>query len=274
MSAPGELVAVLGPWMDHWRLVADGKPFCTRFGSRLAPVRRDGVPAMLKVAGGEEESRGAAVMAWWAGVGAARVLAHEGDAILLERAGGERSLAAMSRSGEDDAAMRVLCRAAEALHAPRPGWPPSTLVPLERWFQALAPAAESHGGVFRQSLNASRALLAAPAQSVVLHGDLHHDNVLDGGDRGWLAIDPKGLIGEPGFDYANMLCNPGIDVAGAEGRLGARVAIASAESGIEPRRLLRWLLAYAGLSAAWTLGDGGDASQALAMARLAAKALA
>jgi streptomycin 6-kinase len=274
MSAHGEPSAVLAPWMSRWRLVADGESFCTRFGSRLAPVHRDGVPAMLKVAGGEEESRGAAVMAWWAGVGAARVLAHEGDAILLERACGERSLAAMSRSGEDAAAMRILCRAAKALHAPRRGRPPSTLVPLERWFQALAPAAESHGGVLRQSLSASRALLAGPVESVVLHGDLHHDNVLDGGDRGWLAIDPKGLIGEPGFDYANMLCNPGIDVAGAEGRLGARVAIASAESGIEPRRLLRWLLAYAGLSAAWTLGVGDDASQALAMAEMAAKALA
>lgn len=42
----------------------------------------------------------------------------------------------------------------------------------------------------------------------VLHGDLHHGNVLDFGPLGWLAIDPKGLHGESGFDYANILSNP------------------------------------------------------------------
>lgn len=108
---------------------------------------------------------------------------------------------------------------------------------------------------------------------MVLHGDIHHDNVLDGGPRGWLAIDPKGLIGERGFDYANMLCNPGIDVAGGPGRLAARTTIVACEARLEPQRILLWTLAYAGLSASWTLGDGADASQALAIAELAAAEL-
>jgi hypothetical protein len=43
---------------------------------------------------------------------------------------------------------------------------------------------------------------------VVLHGDMHHENILKFSSRGWLAIDPKGLVGERGFDYANIFCKP------------------------------------------------------------------
>jgi streptomycin 6-kinase len=50
--------------------------------------------------------------------------------------------------------------------------------------------------------------LTAPREEGVLHGDLHHDNVLDFGRRGWLAIDPHGLFGERGFDYANNSPTP------------------------------------------------------------------
>jgi streptomycin 6-kinase len=41
-----------------------------------------------------------------------------------------------------------------------------------------------------------------------LHGDLHHENVLDFGERRWLAIDPHGLHGERFFDFANIFTNP------------------------------------------------------------------
>ncbi len=259
--------------MVRWRLVADGAPFRTRFGSSLAPVLKDDAPAMLKIASGEEEARGAAVMAWWGGEGAARVLAHEGAAILLERVIGPRSLAAMARSGEDDAAIAILCHAVARLHGPRATAKPSTLVPLPRWFGALEPSAARRGGVLGKSLVAARALLADPADACVLHGDIHHDNVLDGGERGWLAIDPKGLLGERGFDYANMLCNPDIAIAGDADRLAARTAIATSLSGVAADRLLLWLLAYAGLSASWTLDEGEDAAPALRMADLAAQAL-
>ena len=68
-----------------WQLLPDGDPVATR-SSRLLPVRcPDGMLAMLKIAVEEEEARGAALMAWWAGDGAAHVLARDGEALLLER---------------------------------------------------------------------------------------------------------------------------------------------------------------------------------------------
>ena len=267
--------AAFAPWLTRWRLVADGEAFVTPHSeSRLLPVLRDGAPAMLKIASAPEEVAGGALMEWWAGDGAARVLAREGGALLLERAAGTRSLADMARSGQDDAASRILCGALARLHAPRATPPPASLVPLERWFRALTPAAANRGGVLAQSLAASRALLAEPREAAVLHGDLHHANVLDGGARGWLAIDPKGLIGERGFDHANILCNPDAKTALAPGRLAAQAAVISEAADLEPRRLLAWILAYAGLSAAWTIGEGRfDPAPALAIAALAAAEL-
>src|SRR6516165_57230 len=90
-----------------WQLTPDGDPIGTR-GSRLLPVRRrDGSAAMLKIAE-EEEARGAALMVWWAGDGAARALAHDGEALLLERALGGASLVEMAHGRRDDEASRVL----------------------------------------------------------------------------------------------------------------------------------------------------------------------
>lgn len=64
---------------------------------------------MLKIAVEAEERWGAALMVWWGGEGAVRVLAHEGEALLLERASGEDSLVEMSRNGRDDEASRIIC---------------------------------------------------------------------------------------------------------------------------------------------------------------------
>ncbi|HXV01800.1 MAG TPA: aminoglycoside phosphotransferase family protein, partial [Caulobacteraceae bacterium] len=211
--------------MKRWRLKPDGEAFVSLFGSTLAPVRFEGAAAMLKIAHGEEERRGAAIMAWWAGEGAARVLAWADPALLLERAEGTRSLGAMARGGADDESMRILCRAAAALHAPRPGRPPASLVPLDVWFRALPESAAKRGGIFQNAWTMAEGLLASPRDETPLHGDLHHDNVLDFGPRGWLAIDPKGLMGERGFDYANMVCNPDIATAGAKGALTRRARI-------------------------------------------------
>ena len=197
--------------LRRWRLVGDGDVIVTH-SSRLLPVRRDGAPAMLKIALEAEERFGAGLMAWWDGVGAARVLAHEGDALLMERAVDGESLAAMARAGRDDEASRILCAVAARLHAPRLS-PPPELVPLARWFAPLEPAAAIHGGLLVPAAAAACALLAEPREVVPLHGDLHHDNVLDFGARGWLAIDPKRLVGERGFDFANILRNPDAEVA-------------------------------------------------------------
>lgn len=267
-------------YLARWRLTPDGDPLETH-SSIVLPVRRsppdaagkDAVRCILKVARADEERAGARLMAWWEGDGAARVLELDGDAVLLERALGPGSLARMARTGRDDEASCILCAAAARLHAPRDR-PAPELVPLERWFRALEPAAAAHGGILARAAAAARELLSAPREVVVLHGDLHHDNVLDFGARGWLAIDPKGLVGERGFDFANLFCNPDLRTAAAPGRLARQATVVAEAAGLERGRLLRWILAWAGLSAAWALEDGDHPEVALAVAELAAAELA
>jgi streptomycin 6-kinase len=179
----------------------------------------------------------------------------------------------MARAGEDDEATSILARALCLLHGPRRAPPPANLTPLPDWFRALPPAAEKHGGVLSISWRLARGFLAAPGDERPLHGDLHHENVLDGGPRDWLAVDPKGLVGERGFDYAFMLCTPDLETAGAPGRLARRARIICDEADLAPERFLRWVVACAGLSASWTLDWGEDATPALTIAHLAAAEL-
>ncbi|AOY02184.1 3'-kinase [Jeongeupia sp. USM3] len=252
-------------------MTARGAPWCTGSGW-LQAVWRNGEPAMLKVALVPEERRGGQLMVWWRGRGAARVLAHDADAILLEHATGRRSLPCMARNGQDDAASRIICDVAARLHAPQ-SRPRPDLVPLSAWFASLAQAAGTRGGVFREAGAVAADLLGAQQDTVVLHGDLHHGNVLDAGTRGWLAIDPKGLIGERGFDFANILCNPDHDLATSPGRLNRQVAVIAEAAGLDRRRLHAWVAAWAGLSAAWHLEDDTGPDTALAVAGLALAAL-
>jgi streptomycin 6-kinase len=267
---------LLQPWIERWRLTPDGTSFSTEIGSLLMPVVAGGEPAMLKIASGIEERRGGALMEWWGGEGAARVLAREGDALLLERATGPGSLEAMALGGQDDAATAILCQVAAGLHAPRDRPSPESLVPLPLWFRQLEPAAQAHGGVFVKSAAVARELLADPRDVAVLHGDLHHNNVLDAGERGWIAIDPKGLIGERGFDFANIFHNPTREFSLAPGRLHRLIGIVAGRAGLEPVRLIKWILAYSGLNAAWCLESGYDAhtKRSMEVAELAAAELA
>ena len=261
-------------YLERWQLTPDGDPIITPT-SRLLPVSRSGSTAMLKLAVHPEERRGNRLMTWWSGNGAARVLMHDGDAILMERASGGTSLADLARHGRDDEACRIMCAAVVRLHAGES--PPQDiakdLVPLTRWFEALMQAAERHGGILRLCATIASELLATARDVNVLHGDIHHGNVLDFGPRGWLVIDPKGLIGERSFDYANLFCNPDIETATSPGSLVQRLEVVAAAAAIDRSQLLRWILAWAGLSAAFAIEDGGSPKEALTVAELAAAEL-
>ncbi len=251
--------ALLAPFVKRWSLVPDGPSFATPT-SALLPVVSRGRKAVLKVATEREEELGARLMVWWDGRGSAPVFEHEGPAIVLERAQGTRSLALMAAAGgaQDDEATWVLCTVASTLHAVS-GEPPDGLVALDHWFRELFAHAGTRGGFFARSASVARDLLGDQSEPVVLHGDVHHDNVLDFGDDGWRAIDPKHVTGDRAFDFANILCNPDASIALAPGRLERQLAIICEQTGIERDRMTAWTVAWCGLSAAWNEQSDGDA---------------
>jgi len=259
------------PYLEAWNLTPDGEAITTNYGG-LLPVTRDGESLMLKLAFEPEERRGSGLMIWYAGEGAARGLEYDGAALLMERVTGPRSLGDMARSGADDEATRLLCEVAATLHAPRDR-PLPELVPLEPWFSALWPVAEARGGLLGRAADAARVLLATERDRVVLHGDLHHGNVLDGAERGWLAIDPKGLHGERAFDFVNILRNPDIDTSLIPGRFIRQIDVIAEAADLDRTRFLMWVVAFTGLSAAWIINDGQEPASDLALCALAAEEL-
>ena len=259
--------------LRRWRLQAAGDVLSTPSAELQPVLTASGLPAMLKRTRAVEELAGFALLQWWDGDGAAPVVARDGDVLLMVRAVGQGDLLQWSLQDDegDAAANQVICDVLARLHAPRPAPPP--LQPVARWFAALDAHGTGAGGLFAECARLAQHLLRSARQDdmVPLHGDCHHRNVLDFGQRGWLAIDPKDRCGDRGFDYALILCNPDLPHAVQPQRFARRLPQVAARAGIAPARLARWTAARAALSAVWFLEDGasGGAQHQMDMARTA-----
>jgi len=234
------------------------------------PVKHGRLPAVLKVLKhASDERNAAALLRYWNGGGAVRLYEADEKALLLERATGSRSLMAMATSGRDTETAEILAEAVARLHALRPSEIPAQLTPLQEWFSSLY-AHETLMPLLGRCAAVARNLLTTERDIGPLHGDLHHDNVLDGGQRGWLAIDPKALIGERTYEVANLLGNPfpHADIVHRPDRMQRLAALYSAKLGLDVRRVLAFALAHAGLSASWHIEEGSDPAYRLRCAEI------
>ncbi|WP_395677836.1 aminoglycoside phosphotransferase family protein [Inquilinus sp.] len=251
-------------WLDRWDLEADGEAV-ERNGAHVAFVRRGLYRAVLKVLKpGSDEALGPVMLAHYRGRSAVRVLGHEHNAVLLERALPGTELTETVLAGRDDEAVRILCGVIADLHQDDP--PPGPWPTVEDWGQAFARyrAGEPNPEVPTDLLDRAETefmdLCATQGRRFLLHGDLHHENVLDGGDRGWLVIDPKGVIGELAYETGASLRNPGQagDLTNDPRTIAARARIFAETLGLPEDRILRWAFAQAVLSALWHVEDEDD----------------
>lgn len=138
---------------------------------------------------------------------------------------------------------------------------------VQRWSRALDTLRDRFDGgtgplpenmvTLAQSLFAE--LFASMAEPVVLHGDLHHANILAAERQPWLAIDPKGIVGEPAYEVGALLHNPLPQLlAQPDPRrtLMRRVDILSERLGFDPQRMIAWGVAQAVLAACWSAEEG------------------
>lgn len=95
---------------------------------------------------------------------------------------------------------------------------------------------------------------------VLLHGDLHHGNIVSAARGPWLCIDPKGYVGDPAFEAGAFLVDP-LDVVrghhGLPGLLARRLAVLSAELGLGEDRLAGWAYVRAVTAEVWNVLDDG-----------------
>lgn len=168
------------------------------------------------------------------------------------------------------AAVRVLRR----LHAAPP---PGGVPPLSSRLRALGAHLADPGGdrlvprpLVEQAVALVRELRVDAPPDVLLHGDLHHDNVLRTGD-GWIAIDPHGAVGDPGYDAGAWLYNPpGMPADRLLTLVPARLEQLADGLGLDVDRVAAWGFVKAVLSAVWTADDTGraDTGPALEVAAL------
>jgi streptomycin 6-kinase len=245
--------------LAFWGLARPRQIALSRTGTVWHVVQKDGRPAALKLLRAEEaeEARGADYLQALGGQGAVQVLARNGQAILLEWCEGP-PLGDLCRSGQDDAASDILCDVIGKLRALATA--PATLEPLEsRMAPLTVPDLDGDAG---RAARIARHLLATQATRTALHGDLHQDNILCGA-RGWLAIDPKGVWGDPAYETANAFRNP--DGAGSLIFDPARIARLAdrfaRRLGLPRDRVLGWAAAHCALSMIWAQKDGLDTTE-------------
>lgn len=219
-----------------------------------------GTPVVLKLGLEKEQlAQEASVLNAYAECGAIKVFDfdyHLG-ALLLERVHPGMPLSAVE---DDQTATEVFCDVFRRLHHCRPT---GNFSSITEHFAAI----ERYRSQYRVGMLppqwVERAeeclafLISSTHENVLLHGDLHHENILRDREHEWLVIDPKGIVGDLHFDAIQYLLNYRDRGGDPDTVLAQRIAIMSHRLNLDPRRIAMWGLAKGVLDACWILEDGG-----------------
>jgi streptomycin 6-kinase len=202
-----------------------GEPFALSHHSLVAPAG----DAVLKLVPPEDDEslEEADALELWDGEGAVGLLRHDRErrALLLERA----------RPGTDIAALPDGEATAIAVQVGLKLWRPAA-APF-RWIGDHVPAWLDEEPNELTTLARELYVTLDVGRDSLVHGDFHHHNILRS-ERGWLAIDPKPMLGEPEFDVPSFLWNP-LPCRLRVDLLEARLA-AFATAGLDEERIRKW----------------------------------
>jgi streptomycin 6-kinase len=255
------LPALFDSVVNDWELVYDGPPR-HGFASLVAPVRRPGGrPAMLKVTydGDDESLHEGLALQHWNGRGAVKLLRADPKrrALLLERLHPE------DLTGLPDVqACEVVAGSYARLHVPALPQLRTVTSYVEKWLEALATlrrGAPIPRRLVEQALTRGREFVADPASvGVIVHGDLHYENVLAADREPWLVIDPKAMSGDPHYEPAPMLWNRWEELVASgdvRGGLRRRFCTLIDTAGLDEARARDWVVVRSILNAHWSIED-------------------
>jgi len=266
----GDLPSLIAACADHWRLTQLVPYPNLTYGYVLAGMRAD-EPVVLKlycdkVRFAQEEK----ALAAFAGHGCIRRLAVSYDrrALLLERAVPGHSLVSYFPH-DDNAAIAIASSVITQLHgAPVPASNSfETVNMLLPDFSVAQPLLEP----FRvQAQTLKEQLLATTKHHVLLHGDVHYDNIL-AHKTNWLAIDPQGVIGDPVYDVTVCIRHPLTQLL--EQPYPIRIIVNRIDHfayhlGWEAQRIYDWTFVQTVAAAWWSIEDGLDATRHVAFLKL------
>ena len=275
----------LAPWLARWALMFERTPGPP--GGRepypgtgeVAFVRRGGQSLVLKLLpAGSDEWRSGEVLAHWDGHGAVRLIEQAPGAVLIERAMPGEDLSPMVQGGRDEDATLILCEVMAQLNRPAPAAAYRTIADWGGGFERNRAAAVELGvdaGLIDRAADLFHRLCETQCAPIVLHGDLQHYNVVRDAARGWLAIDPKGVLGEPAYETGAMLRNPTAnpELYADSAIIARRARAICAQLGYPYERVIGWCFSQWVLSVLWAIEDGLPYERSWLDGPLAAQAL-
>jgi streptomycin 6-kinase len=240
-------------------------PFPLTYNYVAPCIRSDGTHAVLKIGFPQDREFQTEIEALsvFQGEGIEKLLQADKDnaVLLLERVTPGVPLSTIK---DDEEATRNLATVMKRLWKPLPE--KHRFITIAEWAEAIPRLRRQYQGtsgplpahLVDKAERLFTELIASSAEPVLVHGDLHHDNVLSSKRTGWLAIDPKGIAAEPAYETAAMLRNPRTRLQhhpDIKKILTRRILVMSEALQIEPQRIYQWGLAQTVLSAVWSAVD-------------------
>jgi len=266
----------LQEYQSKWNLT-DVQLLASTPTSFIFEVHQEKEALILKIftpTGAVDEKHGAEVLNLWNGQGAAKVIAHDEGAVLLEKLYGP-NLYSFSELDREDLASELFISIIKKIHAVKV--PEQHHIPtLKKLFEPLykfQTGPEEIMPLVMQALFLADELQMTEERTVVLHGDLHHENVMRRSSGDYVCFDPKGLIGDPCYEIATILKNPWDypQISHKETLCIERAAKFANSLKLSYERIIKYAFVHMCLSMMWALEDGRDYSHPFEIAQFLEK---
>ena len=245
-------------------------PRATVFSAGDPPT---GVLKMYTDVGWKDEKSGIEALKAWNGNGSVKLLESTKGAILMEFLEGD-SLIPLSKTGRESEATEIFCDLIQELHSVDVETMHGRVPKLWDLFKDLMgfnPPSEL-SDLFQRAKQKTRHLFLTVQSEVLLHGDLHHLNVIKGAGGKYLAIDPKGFIGDPHYEIATILKNPWDlpEISQSKDQCLKRAADFATKLNMNHQRIVDFAFCHMCLSAMWALEHGDAYEHQIKVAKLLA----
>ncbi len=250
---------------QRWQIQVHA-PYSLSYNYVAPAVRVDGEKVVLKIGYPDRELVSEiTALRHYAGKGIVRLLEADPNlgAFLIERL---EPGVPLTEHPDDDQATRIAAQVMLDLWIPGPANSEGRLLSVDLWSRGFKRLRDQFNGgtgpmpahLVERAEHIYEELQADLAPPMLLHGDLHHWNILSAQRAPWLALDPKGIIGEPAYEVGALLRNPWPDMDGVVEllrRLPRRLDIFEEMLGFDRQRMLAWSMYQAVLSSWWTYED-------------------
>ncbi|MEK6301347.1 MAG: aminoglycoside phosphotransferase family protein [Acidobacteriota bacterium] len=208
-----------------------------------------------------DEWRCGEVLDAFGGKGIVRIYQHTEGAVLLERLDPGTQLVDMVLDGRDEVATDIVAEVTQRMSHPRES--SSTFATVEDWgkgFERYLANGDNQIPInlVERGQRIYWELCSTQKGTRLLHGDLQHYNILFDSARGWLAIDPKGVVGEIEYEMGASLRNPfeRHELFASRRTIEKRIRRYEEKLKIDGGRVAAWCFAQSVLSAIWLVEDG------------------